>query len=263
MGALRVGYGMKDHQLVPKRAELAGLPSLTAMALALTTVAVSLSGCIMPGQKPALGNASAALGSCGPEGLVDDGEDNNNQGAVVDGRGGYWYTYADDSTAVVPEAGERNGTFTMSPGGANSSRFAANAHGQIGHGSVLFGGLGVSLLDPKTPYDASQYGGIAFWARKGAGTVGKIRLKVPDVNTDDEGAICKECFNAFGADITITESWQRFVIPFKKMRQEEGWGSPRPRSIAKNKLYGIQWQAAQPGANFDIWIDDVEFVGCE
>lgn len=254
---------MKNHQFLPSRAEPAGWPPLSAMALALTTIGVSLSGCVMPGQKPALGNAGADFGSCGPEAVIDDGEDNNNQGSVVDGRGGYWYTYADDNTTIVPEAGAKGGTFTMSRGGANNSRFAANAHGQIGQGGVVYGALGLNLLDPKNPYDGSKYTGIAFWARKGAGTAGKVRVKVPDVNTDDEGGVCKECFNTFGNDITVTESWQRFVLPFKKMRQEEGWGSPRPRYVAKDKLYGIQWQISQPGANFDLWIDDVEFVGCE
>ena len=34
---------------------------------------------------------------CGPEGVVDDGEDNNNQTIAAKGRGGYWYTFADDA----------------------------------------------------------------------------------------------------------------------------------------------------------------------
>jgi len=61
----------------------------------------------------------------------------------------------------------------------------------------------------------------------------------------------------------LTESWQHFVFPFKKLRQLPDWGSPKPHSIDKSKVFGLQWQVNQPGADFDIWIDDVEFVGCE
>ncbi len=87
-----------------------------------------------------------------------------------------------------------------------------------------------------------------------------MRLKVPDGNTTKEGGKCRECFNDFGADISLSEAWQRFVFPFKKMKQEPDWGAPRPRAIDKSKLYGMQFQANTPGAGFDIWIDDVEFV---
>jgi endoglucanase len=121
----------------------------------------------------------------------------------------------------------------------------------------------MNFVDPMALYDASQYKGIAFWAKKGPGSYGKVRLKVPDVSTHEAGGVCKECFNDFGADITLTESWQHFVFPWRKLRQLPDWGSPRPHSIKPNKLFGIQWQVNQPGADFDIWIDDVEFIGCE
>jgi hypothetical protein len=55
-----------------------------------------LPACIMPGQKPALGSGAVALDSCS-DGLIDNGEDGNNQVLVRDGRNGYWYTYVDES----------------------------------------------------------------------------------------------------------------------------------------------------------------------
>jgi hypothetical protein len=27
-------------------------------------------------------------------------------------------------------------------------------------------------------------------------------------------------------------------------------------------MYGVQWQVNTPGAEYDIWIDDVQFTGC-
>ncbi len=215
----------------------------------------------MPGQTPAVGNAGEAIGSCGAEGLIDDFEDNNNQSKTTGGRGGYWYTFADQfGTEVTPEAG---GPFAPTPGGANGSRYAAHVTGRVGVGAVVFGALGVNLTDPKGPYDASQYKGVSFWAKKGAESYGVVRLKVPDVATDPEGGVCRECFNDFGTDIELTDVWQHFVFPFRKLRQLPDWGSPRPHAVKPGKLFGLQWQVNKPGANFDIWVDDVEFIGCD
>ena len=128
---------------------------------------------------------------------------------------------------------------------------------------MVFGALGLNLVDPKGPYDASEYKGIAFWAKKGSGSYGQVRFKVPDGSTDKEGGICSECFNDFGADLNLTESWQHFVFPWRKLMQLPDWGTPRPHMIKPKKLYGLQWQVDKPGANIDIWVDDVEFIGCE
>jgi len=227
----------------------------------LAMVFLGASGCVMPGQSPASGEAAEILGSCGPEGLIDDFEDNNNQTKVTGGRGGYWYTFADEAgTRVDPEAG---GPFAPSPGGANGSRYAAHVKGHVGSGRVVFGALGVNLVDPKGPYDASKVKGISFWAKRGEDSYGQVRFKVPDVSTDKDGGICRDCFNDFGAEITLTESWQRYVLTWRRLRQLPDWGSPRPHMIKPGKLYGLQWQVNKPGASFDFWVDDVEFIGCD
>ncbi len=229
-------------------------------AALLAIVFLGASGCIMPGQTPAIGEAAQMLGSCGPEGLIDDFEDNNNQAKTDGNRGGYWYTFADEvGTQVEPEAG---GPFAPSPGGANDSKYAAHVKGKIASGSVVFGALGLNLTDPKGPYDASHYKAISFWAKKAPGSYGQVRFKVPDVSTDKEGGVCSECFNDFGAEINLTEAWHRYVFPFRKLRQLPDWGSPRPHMIKAHKLFGLQWQINKPGANIDFWVDDVEFL-CE
>ena len=124
---------------------------------------------------------------CSAEGLIDDGEDGNNQNMPNDNRGGYWYTFRDKKgTTIDPVAGEDGGTFAMSEGG-HGSQFAARFHGKIGTGAPLFGGMGMNFVDPKAMYDSSKYAGISFWAKKAENSTGKVRLKIPDVNTDPEG----------------------------------------------------------------------------
>ena len=129
----------------------------------------------LPPAAPSAPSAPAVAGApigttgfkeCAAEGLIDDGEDGNNQNLPNDNRGGYWYTFRDKKgTTIDPVAGEDGGTFAMSEGG-HGSQFAARYHGKIGTGAPLFGGMGMNFVDPKAPYDASKYAGISFWAKR-------------------------------------------------------------------------------------------------
>jgi endoglucanase len=248
-------------------------------------VAVSATGCVIPPDQPppvtpgspaSIGGATPAASApvaaappaapakdCGEGALIDDGEDGNNQSLPSGGRGGYWYTFKDPGTTTVdPQAGAYGGgAFTWSDGG-HASSWGARFHGKIGTGAVVFSGLGVNFVDPKGQYDASKYTGVSFWAKRGENSTGKVRLKVPDANTDPEGKVCTECFNDFGADFTLTAEWKQYVVPFKNMRQLSGWGAPHKPHITADKLYGLQWQVQVPSASYDIWIDDVKFI-CE
>jgi hypothetical protein len=251
--------------------------------LTLLLVSLPALGCVIPPDQPppvspgspgtiggpapasaAAPTASAAPATpkdCGEGALIDDGEDGNNQSLPNGGRGGYWYTFRDGgSTTVDPPAGKYGGgAFTMSDGG-HASSWGARIHGKIGTGAVVFSGLGVNFVDPKGQYDASKYTGVSFWAKRGENSTGKVRLKVPDANTDPDGQVCTECFNDFGADFTFTTEWKQYVVPFKSMKQMSGWGAPHKPHITADKLYGFQWQVQVPSANYDIWIDDVKFT---
>lgn len=227
---------------------------LSTLALA---AAMTLGGCLKPNPESQKG---AALKECGPTGQIDDFEDNNNQNLVVDNRGGYWYTFVDKvGSTVWPEAGEAGGTFTPSEGGY-SSKYGAEVKGKIGTAAIVFGALGMNFQDPKAMYDASKYEGVTFFAKRGPGSTGKVRLKVPDGNTDPEGGVCSECFNDFGEDLNLSEQWQRFVFPFRDMKQMEGWGAPRKAHIDPTKIFGMQWQVNTQGADYDIFVDNVGFI---
>jgi endoglucanase len=192
---------------------------------------------------------------------IDDCEDNNNQVKMQGGRNGYWYTFADKyGTTISPPAHSK---YLMSPGGSRDSKYGARMIGKVSKdGDPVYGGMGFSFTDPKGPYDASQYTGISFWAKVGPGSTKTVRLKVPDVNTDPDGKVCKECFNDFGADLTLTDQWKKYTIPFAAMKQMKDWGDPTPAAVNKSKLYGVQFQVNDSGANYDIWVDDLQFTGC-
>ena len=77
------------------------------MPLLVTILLAVAPACIMPGQTPAVGSTGESLASCGADGLIDDGEDGNNQTKVVGGRGGYWYTFTEGKGTTI-EQGERS-----------------------------------------------------------------------------------------------------------------------------------------------------------
>lgn len=201
---------------------------------------------------------------CPASAMFDDGEDNNNQVLIQETRGGYWYTYVDDTGSTIdPPAGATGGIFSFAPGGYNGSAYAARMKGHISGASIVFAGMGANFLDPKGPYDASKYGGISFWAKRGAGTTPKVRFKIPDAATDPDGGLCSACYNDFGIDLKLNEEWTQYIIPFSSLKQERGWGAPHPKGIDPTQLFAAQFQVNDKSKDYDIWVDDLKFTGCQ
>jgi len=219
-----------------------------------------ISGCahFMPPEGYETAAAAPVGGSCEGSAVVEDAEDGDGQIATHEGRGGYTYTYTDESGSRVSPTGE----FEVASGGVNEQGFALRMHGELTGDQDVYAGMGFGFLDTERPYDASKYVGIAFVARRAEGSSGWVRLKVPDASTSPEGGICSECYNDFGVDFELTDQWVRYVVDFADLKQERGWGEPRAAAIDTSALYGVQWEVSSPGESFDIWVDDVTFVGC-
>ncbi len=237
--------------------------SYTWSVLAYASCSLAFLACSSPLTGPdAVSRPSSA--PCGPDAKIEDGEDNNNQGLVAGGRGGYWYTYVDTTgSTVTPTAGAQGGIFQPSPGGANGSQYAMRFYGQISNASIVFSGMGMNFVDPKGPYDASKYQGITFWAKKGAGTTPNVRIKFPDQNTDPDGKVCSACYNDHGRLLKLTDEWTQYYLEFDSLSQEKGWGSPKTSSVELTQMYAIQFQVNDKGQKYDIWIDEMAFTGCQ
>ena len=211
------------------------------------------------------GGGGGAAGSPGGSLLIDDMEDQDGSINAVDGRDGAWYTY-NDETATGTQAPAVAKDFTMkavTPARGDSG-FAANT---TGSGFTSWGaGMGFDLNNAGAaakPYDASAHSGISFYARTGAGAGKGLRGNVADKQTTVEGGICKEtatvheCFDDFGADVTITTEWKQVTLKFASMKQG-GFAKAFPK-LATNGLYAIHFQV-DANVKFDLWIDDVSFV---
>ncbi|HTQ04483.1 MAG TPA: carbohydrate binding domain-containing protein [Polyangiaceae bacterium] len=196
-------------------------------------------------------------------GMISDGESANKTN-FIQGRGGYWYTFLDTKdnggSDIWPLSGQLGGTFEMSDGGAAGTAHSARMKGTIGGGDIVYAGMGLNFVDPKGTYDASRFGGIAFWAKKNGGSTNHVRLKVPDAQTDPDGKLCKQCFNDHGMTLELYDQWTHYVVPFKAMHQED-WG-PKDDGIDPSRIYGVQFQVNEKNAVFDISVDQIEFTGC-
>ncbi|MEE9384365.1 MAG: hypothetical protein V3V08_13255 [Nannocystaceae bacterium] len=225
--------------------------------------ATPLAGCTPTGASTHADGAGGAQNfvPCGPDASILDAENNKDQVSLKGGRSGWLYSFVDETgTTITP--GTDN--FTLSPGGANGSAFAARFNGKLSAASEVYAGFGFGFKEKEDEsYDASKYAGVSFFAKAAPGSTTRIRVKVPDINTDPHGKVCGECYNDFGIELDLTQEWTQYVVPFAETRQEEGWGAPRTAAIDPSKLFGIQFMVATGGVDFDIWIDDVAFACTE
>ncbi len=239
-------------------------PSLALLALPAAALgATALGACIgVSATQP--GAAAAALRYCpgavvpAPEGLIDDFEDGDNKTAAVAGRGGYWWKSTDSAGSFFgpedwgPIAAGPGGSLALHPMGETVLGDPTEAWGaQIG-GNFVGAGF----------YDASAYVGIAFKAKVGPKSTKTFRVEVADVNTHPSGEVCDSCWNHFGKYVTFTTEWQEYQVLFSELRQEEGWGNPRPKSVTPAQIYSLNWKI-RPGSTFEFFIDDIQFLTCQ
>lgn len=230
------------------------LPFSHALSLLLTTL--GLTGCL--GSAPdAKSGSTGEYDECA-SGLIEDFEDGNAQILERDGRAGYWYPEADeDGTTITPD-----GEFEPTEGGAAGSKRAGHVQGKTADGQNVWAGMGFTFANPKQLYDASKYRGLSFRARRGKTGTPIVIVRVPDGQTDPEGGVCKDCWNDFGAKLTLTEDWKTYVLPFDELQQEPGWGEQKSE-IDSSKLFGLKLQVKARNLEYDIWVDDIRFVGCK
>jgi endoglucanase len=232
----------------------------------LVAVAAATVSCLTPVPMPAYPAsevcpaAPSVPGDALPAALIDDAEDGDAKVVQHDGRSGIVSSVIDpDSALVVGPTGSPRRPLPIL-GGANGSRCAWNLRGTLSNRPIAFAALGINMTNPKAFYDASRFAGISFYARRSAGTSARVRVSVSDWNTDSDGGVCTKCFNYFGQEIELSETWTRYTLPFESLRQLPGWGVPRPRQIDPSRIFQMMFGVLDRGAPFDVWLDDVAFM---
>jgi hypothetical protein len=262
---------MRQSKWFEKNPSAAGLRSVTRWLWAGVLPVVFASGCIGVSQPKADASApsSNALSACpgglvpAADGLLDDFEDGDNQGALEAGRDGYWYTSHDSlgSEITIPTGG-----FATAEGGADGSSMAVHVKGKSSSSGDQAWGmeLGLNFLNTQGEfYDASKYTAIFFKAKTGSKEADKkVRVGIADVNTHPSGNVCTACYNHFNNNIELTPDWKDYSLAFEDLRQRPYWGAPRPARLTSNKVVNVNFQMGG-GKDFDLWVDDVKFLECK
>lgn len=242
---------------------------LLAKAAVLTSLALA-TGCVgKSAVRTAAESGKTELPRCkkgvmpAVDGLIDDFEDGNNQVALMGERDGYWWVSKDalGSTVTDPPEG-----FRPSDGGANGSAMAARVVGHTAAGGdqawgVEFGGNFLSATSEQ--YDGSRYVGISFKAKAPGKGIKTLRFNLPDVNTHPDGKVCVTCYNHFRKDFNLTKEWKEYRVLFSELQQRPGWGNPRPDHVTPDKLVSATFAVGGVDSDFDIWIDDLQFLECK
>jgi hypothetical protein len=206
-------------------------------------------GGTLPGVGGTPGGGGLNENPTGSDVVLDNMEDGDHRVNLVQGRGGYWYSYNSGDGTQTPAAdptGLGATPFTMTPGGANGSAYAAHTSGS-GFPATGYAGIGFNFTDPMGSYDLSACSGIGFLAK---GSAFRVRLPTPATQVD---------YDDFGAVVTPGADWTSHEILWTDLTQE-GWGTPTTFDPAQ--VLAIQFQAAS-AATFDFWVDEIELVGCD
>jgi len=216
--------------------------------------------------------AVAAVGCTDPEPgvleLIDDMEDGDALLLYRGGRMSVWYTYHDKTTgSLTPDEGT---SVTMEPIPGGRCGVSNKAIRVTGSGWSDWGaGFGFDLhydtsLSKETPYDVSAYKGMTFWARIGETSVNTVRFAMGDQWSRPDGGHCDvtltngttASYDTFGSSVTLTPSWQRFVLLFDHL-QQRSFGWPEPMGLETTTAMNVEFAIPPSSPVFDIWIDDI------
>ena len=204
------------------------------------------------------GGTTAGMVELDAANMVDDLEDGDDAIIEQNERGGSWFLYNDETTDAT-QMPDPNGSFVPTEGGPDGSGFYAMTSGS---GFAEWGaGMGFDFQNDgvtKTPYDASEFTGIAFHAKGNVSL--RVNLMTNAILDETLGGACVpeggdtgDCGDGHGVDVDLTDSWTQYQIPFDSVTQA-GWGVAADFNPAE--IISMHFQVAQ-GQDFEIGIDNI------
>ncbi len=209
----------------------------------------------------AAGGAPAAAASCavtkvgaGTDGIVDDFETHPASALIpaTDNRVGSWWISINQTTGAVttpaiPKTGGGPLPVTGGMGGGMALHFAGtDSDSSMGWGADA----SVVLAAKGNCYDASVYtGGLKL------SLMGKGSVYVSVITAEDQAASATSGNQR--KMIAITSTWADYTIPWTDLIT--GWGSPIPLDLKAIVALDVS-PSATSASDFDIWIDNVQFV---
>jgi hypothetical protein len=157
--------------------------------------------------------------------------------------------------------------------------------------SIQVNNITTAIPNPGGPayFDATDYTGVSFWARIGAGSNSTFFAAIKERYTQPgtatlfseaeadqllaSGSYCEfnatdvdgnpgvdptltQC-DAFGKGIGLGDEWRFFKVPFAAMKQR-AYGRPSQHPVPDQRIFGLEIRV-ENGPHWDFWLDDVAF----
>jgi hypothetical protein len=117
-------------------------------------------------------------------------------------------------------------------------------------------------------FDISRFSAVTFFGMSSLRD--SVKVMISNRDTDPVGAQCgvdstgqDQCWDSFSWYVELTDTWQRFTVPFDTIKQE-GWGHQAPSgAFDPSTAYMLIFQANGPSSagqqatSVDFWIDDI------
>jgi hypothetical protein len=204
--------------------------------------------------------------------MIDDLEDGDRficNSSASDGRNGVWITLGDGSSTGTLMPTTEDFKPTLIDDGRPESRFAAHFRGS---GFTDWGAfMGLELTNEAAtsgaPYDATRVQGITFLMK--SNTAVSVSIGQPETTPPSRGGTCQDllCDPGFQFRISAPDStgWLPYMVPFASLTQITP-GRPRNPILGTatwdpKSILGVAFRV-DPGATFDVWVDDVAFYHC-
>jgi uncharacterized membrane protein YgcG len=246
-------------------------------------------GTTSAGTSPAAGSSAGGSGAgggaptCDPkpgskagDGMnttIDELDDTNTMFSPAGTGMGSW-DFGKDTAATAMGTIMPTGTMTLMPvtGGHMGSALHVTGTGLTGWGASL-----AAFLNGATgSFDASSYGGVAFWI-KGTTTVQEgmnklmVQARMPDV-LPGPGSCCSdtvvgsECYSGHRTTIDVPADWTEVKIPWTAF-VGPAWGLGSTLAFNPNRVRDINFSfnhdtmtMGAPATSFDVWIDGIRFM---
>lgn len=188
------------------------------------------------------------------------------------GVGRSWWV-SSDGTGTMGELPGREPAATEIPGGrCGVSRYGLKITAED---LAVYGGAFGRNYYP-SPFDASQWEGISFWAKRGNDTADKklgrsVYFSVGDKYTDERNGVREwadgkpYCYDEpedpadkcdrFGMGLGIETEWQFYTVAFEDMTQR-GFGKAAPELFVEG-IIGLDFSFET--GDWELWVDDVAY----
>ncbi len=189
--------------------------------------------------------------------LIDDLEDGDTSIIPIANRSGNWFANCDSLGTSVDGATSGTTILVRSPGYQSSYCAAitgtlAMASGSTTPWAQMVLSLGSYNINANMPGST----GVAFDIKtviSGSCFQPRVRFQISDNTTNSSSD-----FNGVNMNLT-PGNWQAVTVYFNQM-MTEGWGVTQTHVLDVTTLGLMQWEIYYPGIQYDIAVDNVQFV---